>query len=247
ITASPDGTFLLTVNENRHCQFINVPRRVVLHRITFKDTVNALQFSPDSEYIAPGFRKDVFAFASPDGTFLLTVDENRHCQFINVPRRVVLHRITFKDTVNALQFSPDSEYIAPGFRKDVFAFELVRTLADCEDMVTALDWSLDSKYLLVGSKDLTVWFFCVEKLKDGFSNKPHLYLGYRDSVVGCFFVGYDKKTNKMLREKGICMRGNGRGKEKMGLSNLLRKWQLVITTGGLILMLFCSIRGNVAA
>ncbi|KAJ4849893.1 U3 snoRNP protein [Turnera subulata] len=149
---------------------------------------------------------------------------NRHCQFINVPRRVVLHRITFKDTVNALQFSPDREYIAPGFRKDVFAFELVRTLADCEDMVTTLDWSLDSKYLLVGSKDLTVWFFCVEKLKDGFSNKPHLYLGYRDSVVGFFFVGYDKKTNKMLREKGICTRGNGRGKEKMGLSNLLRKF-----------------------
>ena len=122
--------------------------------------------------------------ASPDGTFLLTVDENHRCHFINTARRVILHRINFKNTVNAVKFSPDGKFIAvaagklvqlwrsPGFKKDFFAFELVRTIADCEDTVTAIDWSLDCKYLLVGSKDLSARLFCVEKLKDGILNKP---------------------------------------------------------------------------
>jgi len=113
--------------------------------------------------------------------------------------------------VNAVKFSPDGKFIAvaagklvqlwrsPGFKKDFFAFELVRTIADCEDTVTAIDWSLDCKYLLVGSKDLSARLFCVEKLKDGILNKPFLFLGHRDNVVGCFF-GYDKKnTNKVSK------------------------------------------------
>ncbi|KAJ8755908.1 hypothetical protein K2173_024453 [Erythroxylum novogranatense] len=148
--------------------------------------------------------------ASPEGVFLLTVDENNRCQFINIPRRVVLHRITFKHTVHALAFSPDGKFIAvatgklvqiwrsPRFSKEVFAFELVRTLADCEETVTALDWDSDSRYLLVGSKDLTARMFCVEKLKDGILNKPFLFLGHRDTVMGCFF-GYDNKSKKVNR------------------------------------------------
>ncbi|WCJ40615.1 periodic tryptophan protein 2 [Euphorbia peplus] len=156
--------------------------------------------------------------ASPDGTFLLTVDENNRCHFINIPRRVVLHRMTFKKPVNVIKFSPDGKFIAvatgklvqiwrsPGFKKEFFAFELVRTLADCEDTVTALDWSLDGMYLLVGSKDLTVRLFCVEKLMNGVLNKPFLFLGHRDSIVGCFF-GYDRKTSKVVRAYTIARDG----------------------------------------
>ncbi|CAI0450777.1 unnamed protein product [Linum tenue] len=138
--------------------------------------------------------------ASPDGTFLLTVDENNRAQFVNIPARVSLHRIHFKHgAVHAVQFSPDGKYIAvatgklveiwlsPGFKKEPFAFHLVRTLADCEATVTALEWSLDSKYLLVGSKDLTARLFLVERLSEGVTNKPYLFLGHRDTVVGCFF------------------------------------------------------------
>lgn len=86
---------------------------------------------------------------------------------------------------------------SPGFKKEVFAFELVRTLADCNDKVTALNWSPDSKYLLVGSKDLAARLFYVkEKLKGARENRPFLLLGHRDSVVGCFF-GVDKGTGQV--------------------------------------------------
>ncbi|KAB2623915.1 periodic tryptophan protein 2-like protein [Pyrus ussuriensis x Pyrus communis] len=50
--------------------------------------------------------------ASPDGVFLLTVDDNRRCLFINLRQRVVLHRISFKNPVNALEFSPNGTFIA---------------------------------------------------------------------------------------------------------------------------------------
>ncbi|XP_010033925.3 periodic tryptophan protein 2 [Eucalyptus grandis] len=146
---------------------------------------------------------------SPDGAFLVVVDENRRALFVNLPRRAVLHRITFKHPVGALEFSPDGRLIAvgagklvqiwrsPGFRKEFFPFELVRTFADCNDKVMSLKWSPDSSYLLVGSKDLTARLFCVRKLKGGYT-KPFLFLGHRDSVVGCFF-GVEKGTDRVNR------------------------------------------------
>ncbi|OWM81820.1 periodic tryptophan protein 2 [Punica granatum] len=147
--------------------------------------------------------------ASPDGVFLLAIDDNNRCLFINLPRRAVLHRITFKGPVHAAEFSPDGKFIAvgtgklvqiwrsPGFRKEFFPFELIRTFADCNDNVTSIEWSPDSNYIIVGAKDLAARLFYVKKLK-GVHFKPFLFLGHRDSVVGCFF-GVDKKTNRIDR------------------------------------------------
>ncbi|KAL0547504.1 hypothetical protein IC582_017440 [Cucumis melo] len=144
---------------------------------------------------------------SPDGVFLFTVDEKNRCLFINLRRRVVLHRISFKKPVSVVKFSPDGANIAvgtgklvqiwraPGFRKEFFPFELVRTFSDCHDKVTALDWSPDGNYLLAGSKDLTARLLIVKKL-GGIKYKPQLFLGHRDSIVGSFF-GTNKKTNKV--------------------------------------------------
>ncbi|KAJ4952632.1 hypothetical protein NE237_029464 [Protea cynaroides] len=145
---------------------------------------------------------------SPDGNFLLTIDENNRCQFINLCRRVVLHRMSFKKPVSAIKFSPDGALIAigvgkllqiwrsPGFRKEFFPFQLIRTFADCDASIMALDWSPDSNYVLAGSKDLTVRLLCLKKL-DGF-NKPFLFLGHRDTIVGAFFCT-DKKLDKVSR------------------------------------------------
>ncbi|XP_043721408.1 periodic tryptophan protein 2 [Telopea speciosissima] len=144
---------------------------------------------------------------SPDRNFLLTLDENNRCQFINLRRRVVLHRMSFKKPVSAIKFSPDGALIAigvgkllqiwrsPGFRKEFFPFQLIRTFADCDASVTALDWSPDSDYVLVGSKDLTVRLLCLKRL--GGFKKPFLFLGHRDTIVGAFF--YMDKLNKVSR------------------------------------------------
>ncbi|PIA65537.1 hypothetical protein AQUCO_00100792v1 [Aquilegia coerulea] len=145
---------------------------------------------------------------SPDGTFLITIDDKSRCHFINLRRHVVLHRMTMKKPVSAIKFSPDGGLIAfgvgklvqiwrsPGFRKEFFPFQLIRTFADCDETVTALDWSPDSNYLLVGSKDLTVRLLCLKKIRGGY--KPFLFLGHRESIVGVFF-GIDNKSGKVCR------------------------------------------------
>ncbi|XP_010250001.1 PREDICTED: periodic tryptophan protein 2 homolog [Nelumbo nucifera] len=145
---------------------------------------------------------------SSDGNFLISVDENLRCLFINLRRRVILHRMSFKKPVSAIKFSPDGELIAfgvgkllqiwrsPGFRKEFFPFQLIRTFADCDATVTSLDWSPDSNYILAGSKDLTVRLFCLKKLN--VFNKPFLFLGHRDAITGAFFC-IDKKLNKVSR------------------------------------------------
>ncbi|KZV39552.1 periodic tryptophan protein 2 [Dorcoceras hygrometricum] len=145
--------------------------------------------------------------ASADGLFVFTVDENNRCLFINLPRRVVLHRISFKHRIAVAKFSPDGRFIAvsagkllqiwrsPGFKKEFFPFELIRTFADCNDRITCLDWSPDSDYVIVGSKDLTLRLFCLKKMKN--FKKPFLLLGHRDVIVGAFF-GVDRKTNGVI-------------------------------------------------
>lgn len=128
---------------------------------------------------------------------------------MNLHRHVVLHRITFKNAVKAVAFSPCGSRIAvatgkllqiwrsPGFKKEFFPFELIRTFADFDDKVTALKWSPDSKYILAGSKDLTARLFSVNKT-GVVKTKPFLFLGHRDTVVGVF-LGVDKKTNRVCR------------------------------------------------
>ncbi|KAF7824873.1 periodic tryptophan protein 2-like protein [Senna tora] len=147
---------------------------------------------------------------SPDGTFLFIVDEKSRCQLINLHRRITLHRISFKNPVSVVKFSPDGSLIAvgegklvkiwrsPGFAKQYFPFELIRTFANFDGKITALDWSPDSNYLIVGSKDLTARVLHLKKLRSDVTYKPFMLLGHRDSVVGAFF-GVDKKTNRVCK------------------------------------------------
>lgn len=133
---------------------------------------------------------------SPNGTLLLSVDEEGRCLLINLHRRVVLHWISFKNAVRAIKFSPDGALFAvaigklvqvwqtPGFKKEFLPFQLVRTLKGCHDHVTCLDWSPDGQWILAGSKDLTARLFSLNPI-DGY--RPISLLGHRNALVGVFF------------------------------------------------------------
>ncbi|KAJ6826880.1 periodic tryptophan protein 2-like protein [Iris pallida] len=154
--------------------------------------------------------------ASPDSTFLLAVDDAGRASFVNLRRRAVLHRITFKSPATAVSFSPDGALIAvgvgkliqiwrsPGFKKEFFSFELERTLPDCSAAVTSFDWTPDSEFLLASSKDLSVRLFPVKRLKR--STKPFIFVGHREPVVGAFF-STEKKTNRVFRVYSISRDG----------------------------------------
>ncbi|CAO2839236.1 unnamed protein product [Amaranthus hypochondriacus] len=187
----------------------SVGNRISITNLVKSETITLpCQFSSNISRIA----------VSPDGNFILAVDENNRSQFINLHRRIVLHRITFKGKVSALEFSPNGHFIAvaigkliqiwrsPGFRKEFFPFELVRTFADFDDRVTCLKWSPDSGYLLAGSRDLTARLFSLKKLDEKKNNKPFLFLGHKDIIVGVFF-GLDNKTGKILRVYSISRDG----------------------------------------
>eukprot|EP01018_Ginkgo_biloba_P039807 Gb_23048 [translate_table: standard] len=134
---------------------------------------------------------------SPDGILLLSVDEDGKCLLINLHRRVILHRISFKHAVTAIKFSHDGSLFAvalgkliqvwrtPGFRKEFVPFELVRSLPGCHDSVTTLDWSPDGQWILAGSKDLTARLFSSSTI-EGY--RPFCLLGHRDVLVGVFFT-----------------------------------------------------------
>ena len=49
---------------------------------------------------------------SPDGTLLLSIDEDGRALLINKKRRALLHHFSFKGPVATARFSPDGRYIA---------------------------------------------------------------------------------------------------------------------------------------
>lgn len=49
---------------------------------------------------------------SPNGSLLLSVDEDGRALLINRARRALLHHFSFKEAVRAAKFSPDGRYLA---------------------------------------------------------------------------------------------------------------------------------------
>lgn len=49
---------------------------------------------------------------SPDGVFIMAIDEDGRSLLINKKQSVLLHRFSFKGPVKAAEFSPDGRFIA---------------------------------------------------------------------------------------------------------------------------------------
>lgn len=142
-------------------------------------------------------RKNIQLIAiSHSGRFLVTVDVDGHSLFINLPRRVVLHRFNFRRKVYCLKFAPNDETFAvtcgngcqiwqtPSVEREFSPLQLRRVVSGHHDLVTCLDWSLDSDSLVMGSKDMTARVYYRVHSK-------HMSLtvlsGHRGKLVGVFY------------------------------------------------------------
>ncbi|KNC96819.1 snoRNA-binding rRNA-processing protein PWP2 [Spizellomyces punctatus DAOM BR117] len=142
-------------------------------------------------------RKDIVRLAlSPNGSLLITVDEDGRALLVNFQRQVVLHHFNFKTPVRDLVFSPDGRYLAvthekhvhvwrtPGFTLEFAPFILHRKYPGHYDDVVHLSWSPDSRFFLTGSKDMTARLYAVDPI-EGFHGA--VLAGHRDTVVGAWF------------------------------------------------------------
>ncbi|KAJ3145808.1 hypothetical protein HDU89_006860 [Geranomyces variabilis] len=142
-------------------------------------------------------RKDIVRLAlSPNGTLLITVDEDGRALLVNFHRKVVLHHFNFKTPVRDLQFSPNGRYLAvthekhvhvwktPGFTLEFAPFVLHKKYPGHYDDVVHLAWSPDSRFFITGSKDMSARIYAVDHI-DGFYGA--VLTGHKDTVLGAWF------------------------------------------------------------
>eukprot|EP00466_Bigelowiella_natans_P010548 jgi/Bigna1/87845/estExt_fgenesh1_pg.C_250009 len=133
---------------------------------------------------------------SPDGSTLISVDENGGALLVNFHKAVVLCQFQFKAKVLDLQFSPDMKFIAvtseqhiqiwkaPPLVSQFRPFHLIRTFTGHYDDVLCLTWSPDSKFLISGSRDMACRLYSAEPIK---GYLPITLTGHRNHIVGAFF------------------------------------------------------------
>ncbi|TQS34299.1 hypothetical protein Golomagni_05323 [Golovinomyces magnicellulatus] len=195
---NPDGTCLYSPVGNRVSVF---------------DLVN------NKSYTFPfAHRKNISRLdLTPRGKLLLSVDEDGRAILTNVPRRIALHRLTFKGPVTALAFSPSGRHFAVGIGRlievwltptspdqnedgkiDFAPFVRHHVHAGHYDTVQSIQWSSDSRFFLSAAKDLTarIWSLDVE---EGFT--PTTLAGHREGVISAYF-SHDQKTIYTISRDG---------------------------------------------
>lgn len=140
---------------------------------------------------------------NPQGNLLLSVDEDGRCILVNFPRRLALHRFSFKGPISALAFSPSGRHFAVGIGRLIevwhtpstpdsntedgleFApFIRHRVYAGHYDTVQSIEWSGDSRFFLSAAKDLTARIWSSDP-EEGFV--PTTLAGHREGVLGVWF------------------------------------------------------------
>jgi periodic tryptophan protein 2 len=162
------------------------------NRVNIFDLVNQTSDSLPLEC-----RKDIKLLAiSHNGRFLIVIDIDGAALFYNFPRRIVMHRINFRQRVQDIKFSPDDHYFAitygrgcqiwgtPTGLREFCPLTLNRTIIGHYDETSCVDWSPDSRSLILGSRDLTARVY--HKALTKFMALSVLS-GHRDSIVGAYF------------------------------------------------------------
>ena len=181
---TPDGTCLLSPVGNRVAVF---------------DLVN------NTSYTLPlAHRRNISRLAlNPKGNLLITVDQSGKAILSNFNKRIVLHHISFKNKVSAINFSPCGRYFALGVGRFVEVWHSPSTPdanaegqlefapfvrhhrhAGHSEKVQSVEWSSDSRFFVTTSSDLTarVWSLNPEA---GFV--PTTLAGHRQAVRAGWF------------------------------------------------------------
>ncbi|KAL3276990.1 hypothetical protein HHI36_012350 [Cryptolaemus montrouzieri] len=134
---------------------------------------------------------------SPNGCTLVAINEEGEAHMISLISQTIVHTYRFKGKVRCVKFSPDGKHFAvckennafvfkaPGqFSGQYNAFVMERVYHTSTDETTCLSWSTDSRLLAVGSKDMSVKVYALDK----FANFRIIALrNHTDSIVQCFF------------------------------------------------------------
>ncbi|KAI5780866.1 WD40-repeat-containing domain protein [Geopyxis carbonaria] len=193
---TPDGNSLLSPVGNR---------------VTCFDLVNNKSFTFGFEH-----RKNIARIAlSPQGTLLLSVDEDGRAILTNFIRRTVLHYFNFKSNVQDIKFSPDGTHfaVAAGRMTEVWrtpTFDEERQFAPFIkhreytghfDEVSHISWSGDSKFFLTASKDRTARIWSLNPV-EGFV--PTTLSSHKDSIVGAWFSHDQETIYTCSRDGALC-------------------------------------------
>lgn len=178
-------------------------------------------------------RKNISCLAiSHNGRFLITVDNEGHALFINLPRQVVLSRFNFKRKVLAIKFSPDDELFAvthghgcqiwstPSIVREFSPLKLNRNIAGHHDDTTTLDWSSDSQSIIMGSKDLAARVYYRVRSK---YMAVSVLSGHRDEIFGAYFAGADDSVAYTVAVDGAVFTWNFEESEREIVEDTNRK------------------------
>nr|CAD7266533.1 unnamed protein product [Timema shepardi] len=159
---------------------ISMVSRTVVHKYHFKRPVRCLKFSPDGKHFA--------ACKEYKGEHRLDPE----CSRENIRREItqdfssVTERKWPQDRSVSDQL-PVAVFVfkAPGpYSGEFNPFIMERVFHGASDETTCLDWSFDSRILAVGSKDMSIVLYSLEKLANF---RTYSLSGHTDSIVGCFF------------------------------------------------------------
>ncbi|KAF8483850.1 WD repeat protein [Russula ochroleuca] len=179
------------------------------NRVSVFDLVNNKSFTFPFQN-----RKNIAALAlSPNGTILITVDEDGRALLVNFRRGIVLHHFNFKKPVNAIEFSPNGSFIAVTHESHVqvwktpnhlvreFApFNLHRTYTGHHDEVLSIVWSPDSQCFITTSKDMTARLYTLDPLDDF---RPKTFAGHKSAVLNAYFSSNSKSVYTVSRDGAV--------------------------------------------
>ncbi|CCU83064.1 periodic tryptophan protein-like protein [Blumeria hordei DH14] len=195
---SPDGTCLFSPVGNR---------------VTIFDLVNN-----KSHTLPFAHRKNItWLGLTPRGNLLLSIDGDGQAILTNVPRKVVLHRFSFKAKVTTLAFSPSGRHFAVGLGRLIEVWHTPSTPDQNQDgelefapfirhhvhaghfdIVQSIEWSSDSRFFLSASKDMTAKIWSLES-EEGFV--PTTLAGHREEVLAAYF-SEDQETMYTISRDG---------------------------------------------